>query len=89
LRRRQPFLICGVKDIADDGKPFWAWWEFTERSLSKSGYEPEDETKERSDKASRQARHQTRDFRKMLSTHRNESSQRQRRRQDIVENTTE
>ena len=79
-----------MKDIADDGKPFWAWWEFTERSLSKSGYEPEDETKERSrDKASRQARHQTRDFRKMLSTHRNESSQRQRRRQDIVENTTE
>jgi hypothetical protein len=43
LRRRQPVLICNVKNIANYGKPFWARWNITEGLLSESGYTPEDE----------------------------------------------
>jgi hypothetical protein len=47
LWRRQPALICGVWNVADEGQPPGTWGEITEGSLSKPSYEPEDKANER------------------------------------------
>jgi hypothetical protein len=46
--RRQPSLICGVWNVANEGQPFGTWGEFTEGSLSEPDYEPENKANERS-----------------------------------------
>jgi hypothetical protein len=76
LRRCQPVLICDVKNIANDGKPFWARWNITEGLLSESGYAPEDEADEGNrNEVSHEATtvtinpHGTSDSSGMLSTH--------------------
>ncbi len=74
-----------MKNITNNRKPFRTRWKITEGSLSESGYDPDDEADEgsRNKEVSRAVTanprnpNKTSDSRRMLSTHRNESGQRQ------------
>jgi hypothetical protein len=72
-----------VKNIANDWKPFGAWWKSTEGLLSESDYEPEDEANEGNrNEVSHEATaitrnpHGTGDSNVMLSAHTDEGGSR-------------